>query len=60
MTLFKKNKDKGKPSSDVPGYGGRWFFNKEDSPKGSRKKKRPSEKLPNYPVDTGFVYYDDE
>ena len=58
--LFKKNKTKGKQSSDVPGYGGRWSLNREHSAKGSRKKKRSSEKLPDCPIDTGFVYYEDE
>lgn len=60
MMFFKKNKVKGKPSSDVPGYAGRWLLNKGNSTKSSRKKKRPSQKLLDCPVDTGFVYYDDE
>jgi len=60
MILFKKNKVKGKQISDLPGYGGRWLSGKENSAKSSRKKKRPRGKLPDCPVDTSFVYYDDE
>lgn len=59
MILFKKNKIRGKQISELPGYGGRWFLGKENSTERTRKKKRPSKKLPDYPVDTSFVYYDD-
>lgn len=60
MSFFRKNKVKGKRNSDVPGYGGRWLLGKENSTKSTQREKKSSKKLPTYPVDTSFVYYDDE
>jgi hypothetical protein len=59
MSLFKKNKIKDKHNSDVPGYGSRWLSGKGNSSKSVQRKKKSSEKLLNYPIDTSFVYYDE-
>jgi len=60
MSLFRKHHTKNKQSLDVPGYGSKWFSKRRNSSRGSFSKEKTSRKLPNGPVDTSFVYYEEK
>jgi hypothetical protein len=59
MSIFRKNNIKSKQIPDLPGYGSKWLLGLKNSSKNSCKKGKTPEKLPNRPVDTSFVYYED-